>query len=220
MPPVADVFSVRAVFTSSGKIDQGVRWFYLYSGGPPTSANLASWGTLIANSMNGDFAAITPSNVQWNELVLTDLGSNTGAAATVQLAVPAGTEALAPPDECTVTSYTLDVRYRGGHPRTYWPFSAGSSINPGGTWPTTFTTAVQNAVSAAIAAPIAAQEGSATCTNHVAVSYYSGFTSVENPITHRYRNVPTLRPTPLTHNVVGMIVQPYVGSQRRRRQMA
>jgi hypothetical protein len=54
---------------------------------------------------------------------------------------------------------------------------------------------------------------------HVNVSYYEGFTVVIDPITGRARNVPKLRSSgPLVDGVVGIVINPELGTQRRRGQ--
>jgi len=51
---------------------------------------------------------------------------------------------------------------------------------------------------------------------HVNVSYYAGNTPVQNPITHRWRNVPNPRGAPVVDPIIGYTPENGIGSQRRR----
>lgn len=64
---------------------------------------------------------------------------------------------------------------------------------------------------------IGLSEGTTTITTQCNVSLYSGFTSVENPITHRWRNVPTYRDDPIVDIIGGWVADALIGSQKRRR---
>jgi hypothetical protein len=71
-------------------------------------------------------------------------------------------------------------------------------------------------LAAYFAAVIGSTAGSTTITEHVNVSYYSGFTAVENPITHRWKNVSNPRSTPVVDNIQSWAIAGHVASQRRR----
>jgi hypothetical protein len=59
-------------------------------------------------------------------------------------------------------------------------------------------------------------QGTTTITDHVAVSYYQGFTSVQSPTTRRWKNVPNLRSVPIVNVISSYSAALKIGSQRRR----
>lgn len=157
------------------------------------------------------------------EIVLTgyiaeDLSADDAASAEISDDTPGtGETAALPAGLAVVSSYEISRRYRGGHPRSYWPIGLPSDIGTDQTWSSAAVTAFQSAIAGVLDSLPASTSGGTTISSHVNVSYYSGFTSVENPITHRYRNVPTLRATPTVDLVTSVVVRPYIGSMRRRR---
>jgi hypothetical protein len=117
---------------------------------------------------------------------------------------------------CVLVNFLITRRYRGGKPRWYLPWGGGGDLTSRQEWTAGFITNVTSAISAIRTGFIGASSGSTSVSNQVNVSYYSGFTAVENPITHRWRNVPTLRATPAVGVIESYSVAGLVSSQRRR----
>lgn len=218
LPNVPQVIRVRMLWTIGSKEGQGVRFFYNYTGSAPTVTNLQSFGTTLNTAADAQWANVLGVENTYTGCILEDLTTPTSAVADVADShagslsgdpVPAGA--------AFVTSYEIPTRYRGGHPRSYWPFGSGSEMTNNDIWSSTFTSTAQAAVATIIDSLVGAIEGSTTIENHVAVSYYSGFTVVTNPITHRSRNVPTLRATPIVTAVGSIVGRNYIGSFRKRR---
>jgi hypothetical protein len=115
-----------------------------------------------------------------------------------------------------LVNYLISRRYRGGKPRAYLPWGDAGQLTSRQSWSGTFVTAVDSAFSTFYAAVIGLSAGSTTITDHVNVSYYDGFTVVTDPVTHRARNVPTLRGTPIVDVILSFAANPRPGSQRRR----
>lgn len=218
LPAVPNALRCRLLLTIGGKINQGLRFFYQYSGGPPTSANLLTFGSLLSTSYSAEIAGfMTPDRVLTN-IILEDLSSSTGAVGDTAVAI-VGTAATpeVSADQCVVTSYEVTNRYRGGHPRSYRPAGNAASLASSQAWTSSFVNNLVTGVGTFISSIIGTTEGTTDITNHIAISYYLGFTPIENPLTGRYRNVPKLRTVPEVMQVQEILGRTYVGSLRKRR---
>jgi hypothetical protein len=111
----------------------------------------------------------------------------------------------------------ISRRYRGGKPRSYWPFGVQGDLQTPNTWNSSFLTAVLGGLETYLGGIEGIVEGSTTLGTLVSISYYHGFTAVENPITGRTRDVPLVRTAAITPDVVtGLVPSTKVASQRRR----
>jgi hypothetical protein len=115
-----------------------------------------------------------------------------------------------------LVNYVIGRRYRGGKPRSYFPWGSSQEIFTRQSWNPTFVTNVDSGLAAYFSAVIGTTVGGTTLTEHVNVSYYSGFTVVTNPVTHRARNVPTVRAVPVVDNILSFAASSRPASQRRR----
>lgn len=202
---------------ASSDVDIVNRWFISYSGTAPANADLVTFATAINTAWNADIKSLTPNIFQKLAFTCTDLSSPTAAFGEL-ISTTSGTRGTTevPVGSCFVVSPQIQRRYRGGHPRIYWYWGIESDLATANTWGSSFIGACQTGFSAFMTAILAAGWGSAGTLEHVNVSYYNGFTSVQNPVTLRWRNVPTLRAVPVQDIVSGYIYRPYIGSQRRR----
>lgn len=218
LPNVANVLRVSMFFSIGSKPNQGVRWFLGYTGGPPTVANLEDFGATIKTAADTDFPDVMHESNSITSIKLEDLSSNLGAVAVIDDSTAGALTGIALPSAAAfVTSYEISKRYRGGHPRSYWPLGDAEFLTTDSEWGGSSVTAMTGAVTNVVESINAATEGSTTISQQVAVNYYLGFTSVENPITHRYRNVPTLLVSPNVYAVNSIVGRSYVGSFRKRR---
>jgi hypothetical protein len=192
------------------------RFFIQYTGTAPTNAQLATFNASIATAYTADLKAhIDASTLTQIETI--DLSSSTSAVAiTAESITGSSGGANLPDDLCMVISYEIGRRYRGGHPRGYWRFGDGGQYGDSGHWSAGFITTTNTAFNAFFTALFAAGWTGAGTLTQVNVSYYSGFTVVTNPITHRARNVPTLRVAPTVDTVTSIVARSSFGSQRRR----
>lgn len=218
LPDVSGALRARLLFTIGGKADQGLRVFYAYTGGVP---NLAAV-TAFANALMGDAVTNLPAvmhpNVVFTGVEMTDLSSPLGAVYTATTDTP-GTEDgdPLPAGSAVIAAYQIARRYRGGHPRSYWPLGTAADLTSDQDFASGSVTDFYNAIQPVLASIVGLSSGSTTVSGQINVSYFEGFTSVENPLTHRYRNVPTLRPTPVQDGVEDIIIRAQVGSMRKRR---
>lgn len=129
----------------------------------------------------------------------------------------AGTEVRGgnlPAETCAVIAYSVARRYRGGHPRGYWPFGQAPDMQSPQLWSTTFRDALQTAFRTWIN-DICGTTYVAGAPIHVNVSYYSGSTWHQKPNGNWIR-IATRRGAPLIEPVVSQNVRLRIGSQRRR----
>jgi hypothetical protein len=172
-----------------------------------TKTAFTSWGTNLKN--------LTGTNVLLEESDGQDLTSTTGLGSIWNPSAVPGTNSntLMPSSVCMVMQNRIAARYRGGHPRTFWPSATGSALATEalfnaavpGQWNTGVVAYVQTVRSAAYSF------GSSTL-NHVIPRYTYMITN--DPVHHKYTRQ---RNGLLSVNVV----QSYfglqkVGSQRRR----
>src|ERR1700679_1124186 len=193
------------------------RFFISYAGTAPAVTELATFNPAVATAWNSDLAGLTPNECALVEVETIDLSSDVASVATTTVS-HTGTRGSAFLDAATalVASYTILRRYRGGHPRGYWPFGIETDLEDPQDWSTTFLTACASGLEAFFTAVLFAPWSGGGPLTQSNVSYYAGFTVITSPTTGRARNVPTLRGAPTIDLVTGIVPRQRVGSQRRR----
>lgn len=172
-----------------------------YTGGAPTVADLTTVGTAVGNAWNTNFTPLMNTSWSLNSIVLADLTNQAAAQSTVTVAY-AGTRAgtAMPNATAAVVSWQINVRYRGGHPRSYFPFGVIADVTSSRLWAGAFVTALNNAATS-FRTSLNAITASGTSYKMVIVSYYHDR---------------TLRPVPQVYTVQGNLVHGRVDTQRRR----
>lgn len=218
LPAVPGVLRIIFDWTVGSDITVGCRLFYAYTGAAPSSADCLSLATDIHGYAVDSLNPLLSSGQFLDSVRVTDMASDTGGDATYAL-VSAGTRAGSqnPASVCIVEQHKITRRYRGGKPRTYWPFGVDEDLLTPQLWTTTFVAAMNSGFAAFTAAVSALTAGTTDVNDQVNVSYYSGFTPVLNPVTGRTRDVPKLRVGgPVTDTINSSIADQTIGSQRRR----
>jgi hypothetical protein len=217
LPFVNKVIRVGLVQSLSEDTSVLNRIFFSYTGSGPSPADLVTLAGTIGTAWGADIAPYQSTNVNLFEIDIDDLTSATAAAIDEPSNVP-GTDAAAmlPAGTAAVLQQGIARRYRGGHPRAYICGITQDKLQDAQTWKATFISGFPTSWQAFITAIKTSPPASFGALSQVNVSYYQGFTTVTNPITHRARNVPTLRGTPLVDPMIGYSMNPKVGSQRRR----
>src|SRR5215831_3426461 len=106
-----------------------------YAGPAPSTSDLNTVAQLVGNSWNTHFAAFMDTATNVGLITAVDLSSATGAGGSsnvVHVGSRPGTS-LAGQVACVV-SWHINLRYRGGHPRTYFVFGVAADIVNGHTW--------------------------------------------------------------------------------------
>jgi hypothetical protein len=213
MPPLPSVPNViKCVISTelSGAPVENI--FHIsYSGAAPSSGTLGTW-------LTSDF--LPPTETFYNaegstsltgvSVELTDLSSDLGAVATEALTVTGvRTGDFAPASAAVCISWTINRRYRGGHPRTYFPFGTAGTYEAGSSklWDTSFLSDVLTKSEAWTAGWYGTTTAGTTFEQLVNVSYIDKNLNPTPP----YR-----RTTPVVDAIVAQVVKQRICSQRRR----
>lgn len=218
-PPLPDTSCVRVRidYQHDTGLKGGNRFYLSYSGTAPTGANCVTLATDIAGFWNTSImSAINPdwTNVEIDVLDITTplglSGSWTGSNA--------GTESGTPMPAQTAMNIEFGIarRYRGGKPRFYLPPSSQTNAASDVAWDQTFINQVATNVGTVMSNIEALTIGGMGTLQHINLSFYDGFTNVENT-SGRMRAAPKYRVTALSDKVTGYFGKTEIGSQRRRR---
>lgn len=214
-PSPGKVFQLTYHWAIGSDLAAIVRQFFTYTGALVT-ADATTIGTQVNTAQAANLRSLTVTSTTYLGCVVTDLLSTSGPEVFVP-ATSAGTRAgsALPGDACAVQQIHIARRYRGGHPRTYWPFGTSNDTASAQTWSAAFVTACQTQMTAhntAWFAGVPVGVGSIFLSN---ISYYSGFTNITLP-SGRATSRPNLRVTPIVDQPVTFSFRTTIGSQRRR----
>jgi hypothetical protein len=220
LPAAPGVLKITVPMTLEGDPFALNRFFFHYDGTAPTPTQLATFADVVSTAWGARLATLANANVTQQTVNVEDLSSSTGAVANGST-THVGTRTGAPiaAGSCVMIQFLIARRYRGGKPKIFLPFGVAADLTGSSTWGATFLGNVATGWGQFIADISAAMWTGSLTIKHVNVSYYEGFTVVTNPITHRARNVPTLRGAPVVDTVVGYGTENSVASQRRRNQV-
>jgi hypothetical protein len=216
LPDVPGVLRCQIQWTDAGDVGVFSTVFLSYTGSEPDASDCSNIATAIANAFGAE-KAYWGSNVTLTGVKVTDLTSATAgqgeASADFQGTNDSGSLAGG---TALVVSYEIARRYRGGKPRNYFPWGTVGALATAQTWGSDYVASWATAIATIFSTIIGTEEGGTTISNHVNVSYYSGFTVVNPGGGKRARNVPTLRETPVVDTITARNVLARPGSQRRR----
>lgn len=200
LPAVPNVVLVRLKGTVGGQTFNNILHLQ-YVGAAPTVADLTSIGTSIGTAWNTNFAPLHLAGTVLTGVDLADLTNQAAAAASVALNIPGTrTGSALPAQACVVVSWVINRRYRGGHPRSYFPFGAIADMLTNHTWTTAFQTAVNTA-----------SNGFRTALNALAVS---GTTYKMVSVSYILNGA--LRNPPIPFTVQSNVTHGRIDTQRRR----
>lgn len=134
LPNVQNVARVRLNGTN-----QGTPWvslfFWHYLGSQPDSAALSTLCQGFVNLWGAHLADAFPATVQVNNAEAWDLATRTGATASGGVAIP-GTRVGSPlpTSVAAVIGWKVAYRWRGGHPRSYFPAGVQNDVLNGHLW--------------------------------------------------------------------------------------
>lgn len=217
LPPAGNVIRVQLQHKKDADLNILDRLYFAYTGSPPAASDLNTYCTSVAAAWNTSLKPEASPDITLTEVIAEDLSSSSGAVGADTVAI-VGTRSggIMAAQTAVLVNFQLSRRYRGGKPRVYLPYGSQTDLSNGQQWGNTFTSAFHTAFTTFLAAISTATVGPATLTGQVSVSYYKDFTSVQDPITMRWRNIPTPRATPVVDGVSSFTVNPSLGSQRRR----
>lgn len=217
LPNVSKVIRLDFLFELAGTVPALSRQFYRYSGSAPDLTDITVFADNAVAAYTGNCLGDLTAEKTFLGVEATDLSSATAAQALSPVSV-AGTDGANPNpnDVALVVGYQIGRRYRGGHPRGYWPHGGEPNLADPRTWDSGSLSTFVGDLAAMQSSIIAGGWGTSGTITQVNVSYFRGFTVVTSPTTGRARNVSTPRSTPLVDTVVNYIGRPLIGNQRRR----
>jgi hypothetical protein len=216
LPNVPNVIRNVLKFTTSEDTAAAVRFFLQYTGGAPTNAEMATFAAGIGTAFAAHLIGLGSDSVGLQTVTSTDLSTDTAGSGEAAPEVTCTRGAtINTSDACLLESLHVNRRYRGGHPRLYWPFGVQGDLESGQHWSEGFLTTAGSDLSDWWTALNALTWSGGSIIGRVNVSYYSGFT-VHDGVTGRARNVSTPRSSAVVDTVVSSVVQPGIASQRRR----
>lgn len=188
-----------------------------YTGGPPSSADLAALAGDVVTAWGDNLQSFLSSEGLLVEVQARDL-ANPSTTIGNSVAGTDGTRSGSITDiaRSAVQFFRPDRTFRGSRPKLFLPYGVDGDVTGGWTWSTGFVTDLQIALNAFYAALDGQVSGSTHLGLPVCVSYSHGFTVVTSGTTGRARNVPTPRDPPLVTASLGIEVTPRIGTQRRR----
>lgn len=216
LPAVPQV--IRLDFTYSIGEDNAAkcRFFVRYAGTAPATSDLAAFLASISALYTTHLQGESTDAVILTQIDATDLTSSTAAAASLGTAiVGSNAETAVPASACTLISHEISRRYRGGHPRVYWPFGGVQSMHDGQSWTTGYVGATSTNIDAFMTGIKLLTWTGATIADIVNVSFFEGFHTFTGP-TGRVRNIPTVRVAPIVDIVTGFVVRQGIASIRKR----
>lgn len=201
LPPATSCLKVRFVGTKTGTLKWNCIIHTRYTGTAPTQADLTNYANAVGTVWGTSLAPLHSVDTALTEVDVIDLSAQTSPQANVSVNHPGTrTGAGLSGQVCLVSSWLAPLRYRGGHPRNYWPGGAGGDLLDAGHW----TAAALISFQAGFQAFFTAMNGTnvgASPTSLILLSYKSGG---------------VFRPTPLPINITGVEVHPRIDTQRRR----
>jgi len=215
--PASPCLRVRCIWNEGEPGEGGIRFYLSYAGSAPTGANCVTIATDIAAAWASDLSALTPEDIALNEVDVLDIATDSGLSGQ-WTGTNTGTRGASgvPYQIAMNVEYGIARRYRGGKPRSYFPFGVLGDFQSDATWTSAFVTATNTGVAAFFTAVQAISVGAVGALEHVNLSYYKGFTNIANS-SGRERAVPTYRTTALLDTITGYSAKTLLGSQKRRR---
>lgn len=221
MPPLPlypNVIRLKTAFTIGDDSDVSATLHFAYTGGAPSDSDCTAIATAFKAASTTHVVPVVNGSNYVGPIECTDLSSYSGGSGSDGGPV-VGTRSGAslPAGACALANYEISRRYRGGKPRTYWPWGSDGDLNDPQHWSSGALTAFNTAIDNYVTAEYGSTFGSTVISNQVSISYYSGFTPVLNPITGRTRDVPKVRTVAIAPDVIGTVtMNPIVAYQRRR----
>ena len=216
LPPVPKVLKVQYFWTIGADLAADCRQYFEYTGAGASIPDMNTLAGNIASSYATNLAPMAHASRVLTEVLITDLTSPTSSVGSTIVST-AGSRAGGelPASACLLESAEIDRRYRGGHPRTYWPFGTDTDVDTPQLWSTAFVDAAAAALAAHFSDWSTDLVTGIASVAPVNISYYEGFT-VHMGTTGRARNVSTPRLAPVVDAVVEYVIRLGIAQIRKR----
>lgn len=216
LPNVSKVIRLEFDFSIFEDLVARCRNFWSYTGTAPSATDLSNFCSAIFTSVGTNLAPLSGNHVTYTAVRGFDLTSPTAATgeATGNHVGTRGTTLLTA-DVCALESLIISRRYRGGHPRVYWPFGITTDLFDQQTWSAAAVSAFDTGLAALKTSIAGAGWSGAGTIAQESVSYYNGFT-VHTGVTGRARNVSTPRGSAVVDPVIQGTIRTGIAVQRKR----
>jgi len=218
LPPVPNVLRIEFHFTIGTDVNALVRWHAAYTGTAPSDATCNAIAEAIWNYANSQWASFMCDSTKLTGVKVQDLSSAT-AGIGEWIADVVGTRGSGQigAGMAVLVNGHIGRRYRGGKPRSYFPFGIASDITDEQDWGASLVSNTTTIVNGMVTAIEAISISGTICGSTVNVSYYEGVYSTPSPTNPaRYINRPLKRVTPVVDVITTWTAKARIGSQRRR----
>lgn len=190
---------------------------WAYSGGPPSNSDCNTIAAAVGTAWHtnlGPLCTNTSALFLVEVIDLATVNGGVGQAAPNQNGTRAGTPL--PIEVCALANHKIARKYRGGKPRSYFPYGVEADMNTDQrTWTGSFIAAFNTDYAAFRTAMNALTGGTTNLTGPVNVSYYKGY-SAPTIVNNRAKNHLAPRATPVVDSIISTALNPLLASQRRR----
>jgi len=155
-----------------------------------SSANLTSLVNAASSAFATRFASHMPVSVSLRDVRAVDIGAAVpavGENTTVHPGTGTGT-AFSASSGCCVISNHIGARYKGGHPRSYWPFGTQQDVANEFQFTTTFIGVIAQAMANYIEDIVIALPGSGAGAANHCVPLYT-YEVVNDSLNHKYKRI-------------------------------
>jgi hypothetical protein len=202
LPPVTAIVKLDHIFTYGADTNIMCHLYFHYTSAPPTSVELTNWASSAGTAWTANMKSLQASTCTLNELIATDLATPTTQSGVANPQIAGG---IASSDmtaaTCAMVNLHIGRRYRGGHPRVYWPLGGAADLAAPNQWSTSWIGAFNTGFTAYVDALLNQASPALTCDTLANVSYRSGNAA---------------RPTPIWDPVLSFALNQIPGTQRRR----
>jgi hypothetical protein len=183
----------------------------------PSSTALDSLASQINTCIEHHMASFHLPEIQLLGVNLLDLSSDEGAEGhAAGYGSGTGGGPFLGANTCTLVNYGLNVHYRGGKPRSYFPFGSGENLLNPQTWKPEYVSKCSEAWYDTLVELNGLAASGTTLTGLRCVSYYKKGEWIPDPVTGRPRYIPQRKEPPETYEIGSVTVNVRPGSQRRR----
>jgi len=218
LPPAPGVLKVQLHWTV-GLDTTCFNTFHLkFAGSGPSNADCVTLAGTVYADVQATLILSTHPSVILDAVTVTDLSDPAAGIGTHTGTAPgtAGGGPL-PANCCVLVNYTVQRRYRGGKPRSYIPMGTDTDLQNPQTFAAASVTNFGVRMNALITDMLGLTWGGGNVTQLVQVSYVGGHTwSQNNPPNGPWKSHPVYRTTPQIDQLTSTVVNPTVGTQRRR----
>lgn len=201
----------------NGDANVRTKLYFAYTGGPPNNTDCNTIASGASSAWSAHLAALMSNTSAMFLTEVEDLATTNGGVGQHTSAINGTLSGgVLPVEVCQLVNYRVARKYRGGKPRSYFPFGDETKVNTDGrTWTSSQLIAVNAGISAFQTAMAAVTGGSTNVAGPVNVSYYHGYLA-PTIVNNRAKNHLAPRATPIVDPITSSAANSLLANQRRR----